>query len=119
MSLSAAELASMQAVVTDSLPTTAEVRRPTPASDGQGGVTETWATVATWPCYLSEDRRPIELAEAGRITAEGKWKACLPIAADVHPPDRLRIGGVDYEVADTDAASSLSLSVTAYLRRLL
>jgi head-tail adaptor len=97
--LSAADLAAMRATLTESLPDTAQVQRATRASDGMGGFTETWTTVATVPCRLApSDITPVEQVVAERVTDRVLWTITLPAQTDVTAADRIVVGARVFEV---------------------
>lgn len=97
--LSAADLAAMRATLTECLPDIAEVQRLTRVSDGMGGFTETWATVATVPCRLAPSgNTPVEQVVAERVTDRVLWTITLPAQTDVTATDRVVVGARTFEV---------------------
>ncbi|HEU4752060.1 MAG TPA: head-tail adaptor protein [Armatimonadota bacterium] len=114
--LPAAELASLRGVMEGSFPDTAAVLRTALADNGQGGQTETTATVAAYPCSLVAGNAR-EQQEGGKVVAAMTWSCLLPHDADVTPKDQLEIGGLTYEVTDTDRGQSGRLCLVATLKR--
>ena len=113
--LTAPELASMRAVMTSSFPDRATIWRNDPVSDGAGGQTDHWAARRIVACRLVMGGAQ-EAERGGRLAAISTWRAYLPY--DLRPRDRLRIGGTDYEVTETDASATERLCVTASLIRI-
>ena len=91
--LRAAELASMQAVVTASLPDTLTVLRNTPVSDGQGGQVDSWQAVHTYPCrIIAPGGYPLQLKNAAlSMETVTHHYVNLPYNADVRVADRFSI----------------------------
>lgn len=109
--LSAAELASQRAVQTGNLPDTAIISRYTSASDGAGGVTETWAAVGTADCRLaSGGLTAAERAVAEKLSAVSTWIVTLPQGTSVTEKDRIAISSRTFEVASVGAWSYESAS---------
>ncbi len=93
------ELASMRATLTASLPDSCAIQRVSQVSDGAGGYTESWATVATVACRVSPSgRQPEERAIADRLSATVSYTVTLPALTDVTTRDRLVIGGRSFEI---------------------
>ncbi len=106
MSLGTDELASMRATAQSAMPDQCQVQRVTRASDGAGGFTETWVTVATLPCAIAPMRgRPEERAIAEQIKARVLWVLLVPAGSDVRTEDRLVVGTRTFEVHGTGERS--------------
>ncbi len=104
--LSATDLAAMRSTVDASLPDVAQVQRRTLTSDGAGGYTESWNTVATVACRVAPSgQSPQERVIAERLTATSVWTITLPAETDVRPADRLLVGTRTFEVAGVLARS--------------
>lgn len=113
------ELAGLRAAVAQSFTETATVLRRTPVPDGQGGTAGGWAESATVsgrlvPRHL---RPPRERSEASGVLAVTHWRWLCAHDADVRPEDRLRIGGVEYEVTETSAPRSEAVELRVELQR--
>ena len=92
MALTAADLATMRADAEAFMPDECSVLRSTEVPDGQGGFTQTWATVATYACNVAAGpymRFGAERVSAGAITPVGIIFASLPHDADVLAADRI------------------------------
>ncbi len=104
--LSDADLAAMRSTLNSSLPDTAQVQRKSLTSDGAGGFTETWATVATMACRVAPSgQSPQERVIAERLTAMSTWTVTLPAGTDVQPADRVVVGSRTFEVVAALARS--------------
>lgn len=73
------------------------VERPTETTDGAGGFTVAWATVATVFCMI-ETSGGNERLEAGRLEPESSIVATCHYRGDLLESDRLNIGGSYYNV---------------------
>ncbi len=113
--LSTADLTSMRAQIALSLPETCSISRNTPASDGMGGWSESWANLATGvACRLSPAGSTTEGELAARLAAESGWVITLPTGQDVTTKDRLSVGTRLFEVVGVLARSwELSRRVVA------
>lgn len=109
--LSADDLDAMRATVSQSLPDTAQVQRVTRQSDGMGGFTETWATIATVACRVSPSgNMPAEQAIAERVQDRVLWTLTLPAATDVAAADRIVTGARTFEVIGVLAPRSYEIA---------
>ncbi len=99
MAIPASEIARWQQDAAELLPDTAAITRRTDARDAGGGVTTTWATVATVACRLQPQKRPgIEAILAARTTSVMVSEILFPAGTDVAVRDRIVIGSVTWEV---------------------
>lgn len=81
------------------LPSTCQVLRATPSSDGAGGQTQTWPVLGTVACaYGPRDISASEHELAGRLGMSTLWNVTVPSDADVTERDRLRVDGRTFEV---------------------
>ncbi len=99
MLLDDADLALFRAVAEQALPDIATIERRTETSDGGGGTTTSWATLAVdVPCRLS----PVAGGEIGligsRISDEATSVVTMAADRDVVESDRLVIAGATYDV---------------------
>lgn len=109
--LSTADLAALRAEFNQSLPDTAQVQRVTRQSDGAGGSTETWTTIATVACRVSPmGNLPVERAIADRLTGVQFWAVTLPAATDITAADRIVSGGRTFEVVGVLAPRTWELA---------
>lgn len=100
------------------LTATARVRRNTESSDGAGGMSASWATVATLACRLWTTTQATEAVVGGQVQAVLAWHAMVPAGSDVRIGDRLQVDSVEYEVTDTDTGRTDALALVVQLRRL-
>ncbi len=89
------ELAAMQAVSLASLEQSCVVSRVTRAPDGYGGVTETWAPIATILCNVAQPNAGLMQAYADRLSSQRTYLIRLPEGQDVARDDRLLISGTE------------------------
>jgi SPP1 family predicted phage head-tail adaptor len=93
---------------------TARISRATPTADGQGGVTDAWATVAAVSCYVTAMRtQAAEGVVADQLQGRVGFYVYLPHDADVRAQDRLVVGTRTYEVLGVQAPTSLLVHVRA------
>lgn len=100
--LSAVEIAAMRALQDEALPDTCTIMRATSVSDGMGGMTSTWANVATdVACRLATTAsyRPAEGVTADMVALTVMHMLTLPALTDIESADRVDVGGTVYEVA--------------------
>ncbi len=96
----------MRSTLNGSLPDTATVQRKTLTSDGAGGYTESWGTVATVACRVSPGGQLTqERVIAESLAATSIWTLTLPALTDVRPLDRILVGSRTFEVAGVGARS--------------
>jgi SPP1 family predicted phage head-tail adaptor len=108
--LNAAELTAMRATHTAALPEVAAISRPTRSSDGAGGYTTAWATVATVACSLAQPSGG-ELEIANQAQQPLAWVITLPYGTDVAVADRIVISETTYEVFAVLGAHSFSTAL--------
>ena len=113
------ELTDMRTELAQTWPDTALVKRRSPsASDGRGGVTGSFVTVATVACRLiPAGDQPREGAEAAKVTSVTEWTVLLPFNTGVRPGDRLEIAALTYEVLEDDGDRSHPLTEAVRVRR--
>lgn len=98
--LTAADLASMRAVLEQSLPGTAVIQSGTLASDNGGGYTETFTAAGTVACRIAPvvNRGGAEGETGGRIEADAQYVITLPAETTIETDDRIVADGVTYNV---------------------
>ena len=95
----ARRLTKAQAIAESTMSDTATIRRNTPASDGMGGATDSWATVATVQCRLmTRLSQPSDRAGGGRVETQTDYVIRLPVGTDVRNADRIVVGSRTFEV---------------------
>jgi hypothetical protein len=102
-----AELSSMRAEATLSLPDVATIRDFTEATDSQGGKTRTWSDTAESYCRLVPyPGQSQEGAVEGRIEADTTWLILLPQGTVATSKSRVRVNSIDWElIAQEDQAT--------------
>jgi len=76
---------------------TVYIQRLTRVSDGAGGWTETWQTVATTKGRIATQSGG-ETKRGGAVTVNMSLVVTLPHDTDLRQDDRLQIGGKQYEI---------------------
>lgn len=81
------------------LPTTAEVLRDSPLSDGVGGVLTEWRISSYCKCRINQSSGN-ESVQGGVMQARSNWTIRVPLDTDVLPRDRIRVtsGSIDGRV---------------------
>ncbi len=106
MTLTTADLTCMRSAVATTLPGTAIVQRSTQASDGMGGVTDTWANAGTVAARVSPSGGGIEMIAGGEFVASAPWVITVPAGTDVTERDRISYAGQAYEIIRTSSPQS-------------
>ncbi|HEY8818407.1 MAG TPA: head-tail adaptor protein [Candidatus Limnocylindrales bacterium] len=113
--LSAADLASMQATLTASMPDSCTLITDTLAPDGAGGQTRTPVTVATVACRVWGVRlnraTDAEVVVDARVSTASTWVITLPFGTVVDPTYRIGNGGREFEIMQVHAPYSFGLDV--------
>lgn len=94
--IDAEELAALQAEVEElTLTDTCDVLRKGPkVRNPEGGFTDSWQAVHTYPCSLTPSGlTPSEREIAARLGAPVTWNVRVPVSSDVRPTDRLAVLG--------------------------
>jgi head-tail adaptor len=118
--INAADLASMTAQLTASMPDTVLVQRKTLTSDAMGGQTVAWATVATVAGRVSPSQfPPWEKLFAERVGSHSNWTITLPSGTDVRTEDRLIAGTRTLEVIEVRAPRSWEMARVVFAAEVL
>lgn len=96
--MTSTDLAKIRAEQNKLLPDTVYIQRLARTSDGAGGWTEVWQTVATTKGRIAPSQRGGEAVQGGAITAYGEYIVTLPHDTELLQDDRLQISGTQYEV---------------------
>lgn len=107
--LSTAQIAGMRATANAAMPDTAAISRVTRTSDGAGGYTEAWTTIATVACRIASTGGA-EADVAAKLTATTTATVTLPALTDVAPADRLVVGSRTFEVLAVLSARSWEIA---------
>ena len=94
MSLSATELAAMQATALTAMDQTIVVQRATKTPGATGGYTESWTTHATVAGTLSQPTPELMQNYDYLIGPRDAWMVRVPVGTDVKRDDQLVISGV-------------------------
>jgi len=91
---------------------TVYIQRLTRTSDGAGGWTEAWQTVATTKGRLTPGRSADEVERGGMVAAYGEFVVTLPHDTELRQDDRLQVNSTQYEVkAISDRSEKTALRV--------
>ncbi|HEY8819237.1 MAG TPA: hypothetical protein VIM25_10520 [Candidatus Limnocylindrales bacterium] len=117
--LSAEDLASMTATLTESLPDTCTLATATLASDGAGGQTATPGTPVTVACRVSPfimTRRSgdAEVVQTGRVVSQAPWTITFPAGTVVGQRAQITHGGQTFEVLEVHSPRSWELAVRVH-----
>ena len=82
------------------------LERASSASDGMGGATQIWYTVANLPCSLGAPRHEGERVLVERLTRGAGWMLTLPWDAGAKGGDRFLLDGLAYQVVYVEDAVS-------------
>lgn len=97
--LSDKDLAAMRAEGAEMLPSTVSILNPTTTADGAGGVTETWASIGSFPCRVDPIARVMQLDSAGRAEAiRTEYLITMAYNAAVTVRSHLLVDGFTYEI---------------------
>lgn len=106
MPLRTASLGAARRVIAWQMTETATVQRLTQVVDTTGGFTDTYTTVATYPCsFTSYPITPIERETTINVVAVAFWRFVFPYDADIQPTDRLTVGARSFEVVSPHGPS--------------
>lgn len=115
MTLSTTELTDLRTFVTDIMLNTCSIKRRTSTNDGYGGVTTTWATLASnIACRYSFGAPSASGQVAGRIVEQeaSSWRVTVPYGTDVTALDRILLdNGQELEVLGVSVPQTFSTSV--------
>lgn len=118
MSISAAELASMQATAQAAMDQTATIKRASLASDGAGGSIPTFATVGTAACTLSQPTPALMQNYDYLIGPLDAWMVRVPLGTDVRPKDHLVVGTLTLLVQSVPPTRSRQITLTLLASRI-
>lgn len=81
------------------MPETVYIQRLTRTSDGAGGWSEAWNTIATTKGRIGlTNWQPSEAEIAGRVQNQQKYVITLPADTELTEQDRLQIDGGQFEI---------------------
>lgn len=100
--LTADQLASMKLTQVAAMPGTCSILALTENSDGMGGRTESWSTVASGvPCRLSPMQAmgtDVEAVVMERFQGRSLWQLTVPVTQAISHNNRVTVAGTVYEV---------------------
>ena len=106
MPLRTASLGGARRVIRWQMTEEAAVSRLSQVVDTTGGFTDTYTTVATYPCSFSAyPITPIERENTINVQNVAFWRFVFPYDADIRPTDRLTVGSRAFEVINAGGPS--------------
>lgn len=112
--LTTAEITAIRNTETLALPDTCTVSRKTLASDGRGGHSATWASVATnVACRLgrSGSKSGVETIDADALQQQTPWVVTFKHDQDVRNTDRIVIGARTFEVISVEPHGAWTMAL--------
>ena len=116
--LTATDLAYMQSIQEDAMPTTGYIRARSLVGDGQGGQRETWGDPTTVSCRLAPMSKEDTARYADRLGAASGWVITVDHDTTVSVYDKITIGSYEYRVLGTQAEESWITALRVYCARL-
>ena len=99
----------MREAIEDLMPDTCDILQLTQASDGAGGLTDTWGTATggvSVPCRLDFGSPGREAMSNSSLTPFKKGVVSMPYSYTVTPANRLRINSSDYSIQGVNTNQS-------------
>lgn len=97
--LSDVELSDMRSQQEENMPETVYIQAATETSNGAGGRSQVWATVATTKGRIGDlGKDPQERAIAERLTGVKAYVVTLPVGTAVDEKNQLQINGRQFQV---------------------
>jgi len=118
MSLSALELAQMQADADDYMPDTCVIYDPTVTIDAMGGQSMSWTAAATVPCRLAPLSGLGEVINGAQITSVTSWVLTIAHDRAIDATERVATGGDTYQVESVEDQHSNRTARRVYMTRL-
>jgi hypothetical protein len=117
--LTDADLAYMQSTIEDMFPAVCNILSEALASDGQGGQTSTWGTVASNVACRLDDQSARGINQlvpvAGALREAHRYILSLPHDITINTHDRVETGGNTYNVVSVNADVSWQAVTRAVL----
>lgn len=99
-------------------PTSAQIQRATNASDGAGGRTRTFATVATVACRVTPDAAGAqEVLTSDKLRDAEPYRVSFPAGTDVRITDRIVALGLTLAVEAVRSPRSVEVERVTYCTR--
>ena len=115
--LSVSDLAYMQGVQNLAMPGTVYILGMGTASDGMGGMTETWQTVGTVTGRIYPVRRRASAEQVGgaQVISETQWYGTFPYGTVINAKQRVRYGSRTWEVVTVNNSEMYQTAVRCEL----
>ena len=117
--ISIAELRRMRAAATLMLPAACTIQVRSTATDGMGGITETWSnTYTNVPCKLDPVKSMNVLVRLGeQAQTHTPWVLSVDYGQAIGTGNRVVLNGDTFEVLNVEDAHSYRILRRAYVRR--
>jgi len=113
--LTTTEIADMRTVQNDTQPDTVVIWRYTTASDGMGGMAETWASAGTVTGRLAPmPRFAGERIVGDRLISADAWVITVPNGTTVYERDRLAVGARTFEIEYVNAHAAWETALQVF-----
>ena len=116
--LTTREKADIAIDLTEMLPSSAQIKRPTNTSDGLGGRSQAFSTAATVACRITSNSMNAEDGQASdKIIDTEPYRIAFPAGTDVRITDRLLINSITYSVEAVRGNHSVEIERVVYARK--
>lgn len=115
--ITARELVAMQATAAGMLPDSCTIQTRSTVANGQGGVTETWASTINVPCKLSALLLRNEGSPGDRYAMRTGWMLSVAYSTTIAAGNRAIVNGHTYEVTSVEDEQSYRVLRRAYMQR--
>jgi head-tail adaptor len=116
--ISTRELAALATDVATVLPSTAQIQRATATSDGAGGRSRSFSTVATVACRITPDAMGAREALGNdKIKDTEPYRVAFPAGTDVRLSDRVSVGGLVLSVEAVRQPRSVEVERVTFCMR--
>ena len=105
------ELERMRAEVAASLPDPVTILEVTQTDTDRGRQDESETLLLTTVGEVERLKAPVEVLDANQVMSVASYVCWLPWGTAIAPANRLRVGGVTYEVLGLDDAEAVSVLV--------
>lgn len=108
------QLPALQQAAAMTRQTAAVIQRNTPVSDGRGGQTANWATLATTTCRIKPPGRNDQRIVGERLVLDNRFTLAFAAGTDITTGDRVQAGGSQFEVNESAAPLTYEIERLVY-----
>ena len=116
--LSTSDVEYMRSSIEELLPDTCNILTATFASDGAGGMTETWGTVGSSVACRLDAIRGNESIQGAKLAPQHAYVLTLAHDVDIDTEDRVEVGTHTFTVISVDYEKSWDACQRVYLERI-